>query len=469
MSYQVDKQSTASSDINLSLEVPSAYCSLLDTLEQNGFESWLVGGFVRDSLRQIKPHDCDIATQAPWQQVETLCQKQGYKTYQTGIQHGTLSVNVGNAIVEVTTFRKESSYSDHRHPDSVEFVDSIITDLARRDFTINAMAYHPKRGLYDPFGGREDLISKTIRCVGDPCKRFDEDALRIMRALRFSAQLGFTLEGKTEEALFLQRSLLKDIAVERISAEIEKMLCASNIAPVLLRYVDVLGCIIPELVSMKNFDQRTPYHVYDVLEHTAHVVEYTRPQPTLRWAALFHDSGKPQTFSVDEQGIGHMYGHPEVSESIFLRAAKQLRLPKRLSQDVALLIRYHDTFPEPTEKSVRTLYRHLNCRDDLFYDICNLMRADSRSQAPWTQSRLQTIDEIEACFNRMQNEHAVFSVKDLAVSGNDIIACGIEPGPCVGTILEQLCKDVEEKRTQNTRAALIARTREIIQSTQENG
>lgn len=464
MNHCPDSQFNTSNDTSISFEVPAACCELIDMLEQSGFESWIVGGFVRDSLRHITPHDCDIATQATWQQTEALCHKQGFPAYQTGIKHGTLSVNVEGTVVEVTTYRKESAYSDHRHPDTVEFVDSIVTDLSRRDFTINAMAYHPTRGLCDPFDGRGDLKNHLVRCVGNPYCRFDEDALRIMRALRFASQLGYSLESKTEEALFAQIELLDHIAVERITTELTKMLCGQGIADVLLRYVDVLGHIMPDLLAMKNFDQRTPYHIYDVLEHTAHVVEYSDPQPTIRWAALFHDAGKPQTFTLDDQGVGHMYGHPEVSEKLFLQAAKKLRLPRKMVHDAALLIRYHDTFPEPTEKSVRKLYRRLDCRDDLFHAICNLMRADSRSQAPWTQGRLKTIDTIETCFSRMRNEKAFFSIKDLAISGNDIIACGVEPGPFVGAILDQLTHDIEEARIENTRDALLARTRELIRN-----
>ena len=464
MKHEEHTTRVASSDPSVTFEVPAAAQKLLSVLESAHFESWLVGGFVRDSLRNTTPHDCDIATQAPWQQTETLCQQAGFPTYQTGIKHGTLSVNVEGSIIEVTTFRKEGSYSDHRHPDSVEFVDSITTDLARRDFTINAMAYHPTRGLYDPFDGRTDLAHGTIRCVGDAPTRFDEDALRIVRALRFAAQLGFALEPTTEAALYDKQDLLGVVAVERITTELEKMICGDFIKDVLMRYLDVIGLILPELLPMKGFDQRTPYHIYDVLEHTAHVVSYSRPQPTIRWAALFHDAGKPATFSVDEKGIGHMYGHPEVSETLFLQAAKRLRLPRQLTNNAALLIRYHDTFPAPTKKSVRKLYRRLNYSDDLFYAMCNLMRADSRSQAPWTQTRLATIDSIEQCFTRMREEEEFFSVKDLAINGNDVIGCGIPAGPKVGAILDQLMHEVEEEALKNTRDALLARTRELMQT-----
>lgn len=454
--------SSISSDPSISFEVPAAAQELLSVLEGAHFESWLVGGFVRDSLRNTTPHDCDIATQAPWQQTEMLCNQAGFPTYQTGIKHGTLSVNVEGSIIEVTTFRKEGSYSDHRHPDCVEFVDSITTDLARRDFTINAMAYHPMRGLYDPFDGRTDLANGIIRCVGDARTRFDEDALRIVRALRFAAQLGFTLEPATEAALCDKQDLLRVVAVERIATELEKMICKDHIKDVLIRYIDIIGLILPELLPMKDFNQRTPYHIYDVLEHTAHVVSYSNPQPTVRWAALFHDSGKPTTFTLDEKGIGHMYGHSEASESLFLQAAKRLRLPRQLTNNAALLIRYHDTFPAPTKKSVRKLYRRLNYDDGLFYSMCNLMRADARSKAPLAKTRLATIDGIEQCFTHMRVEEEVFSVKDLAINGNDIISCGVHAGPKIGALLDQLTSEVEEEAIKNTRDALIARTRELL-------
>lgn len=453
---------TAAPSRNTHFVVPPAARDVLTTLEAGGYEAWLVGGFVRDALRGVAAHDIDIATNAPWQQTKRLCAKQGFAVLETGTRHGTVTVVTQNTALEVTTFRTDGSYQDHRHPNKVRFVQTINEDLARRDFTINAMAYHPHRGLLDPFGGQHDLAQHLIRCVGNPHERFDEDALRIMRGIRFASQLSFTLEPTTEQAAFAAAQSLDQVAGERLAAELEQMLCGSAVRPALMRYVDIVGVIIPALLPMKGLDQRTRWHVYDVLEHTAYVIENTPPDPLARWAALFHDTGKPDTFVVDEEGIGHMPGHPVVSVEHLRAAAKRLRFSNKLLHNLTLLVRFHDDHPAPTRKSVRKLFVKLEGDEYLFHVMCDLMRADALGQAPFSRKRTHTIDEVEAVFNEMLAEERCFSLKDLPVTGTDIMTFGIPQGPEVGRILRTLFDAVINEQVKAEREELLAYTQGLI-------
>ena len=273
------------------LPVPPQARRVIEVLEAAGFEAWCVGGFVRDSLLGRPVSDIDIACSALWPQTEEACLAAGMRVHRTGEKHGTVTVVCDDAAFEVTTFRVDGAYSDARHPDEVRFVRSLKEDLARRDFTINALAYHPLRGLADPFGGLEDARRGIIRTVGDPAQRFGEDALRILRACRFSSQLGFSLDGATYQAMLEGKRGLLRVSSERITAELQKLLLGGNVRDALLQTVDVLSAVLPELVAMKGFDQCTPYHCHDVLEHTARAVAGTPPYPLVRWAALFHDMG----------------------------------------------------------------------------------------------------------------------------------------------------------------------------------
>ncbi len=442
--------------------VPPAARAVLAAIEAGGYEAWLVGGFVRDALRGVAAHDIDIATSAPWQQTQHLCEEAGFAVLETGTRHGTVTVIASNTAFEVTTYRTDGSYRDHRHPDEVQFIQSIDEDLARRDFTINAMAYHPDRGLLDPFDGGRDLEQGLIRCVGNPRDRFAEDALRIVRGVRFASQLAFTLEPHTEQAAFAAAPSLDAVAGERLAGELELMLCGKAIRPTLMRYVDILGVIIPALLPMKGFDQRTRWHIYDVLEHTAYVVENTPPDPVARWAALFHDTGKPDTFVVDEEGIGHMPGHPLVSVEHLQASAKRLRFSNKLLHTLTLLVRFHDNHPAPTRKSVRKLFVKLEGDEFLFHTMCDLMRADALGQAPFSHERTKTIDEVEAVFNEMIAEERCFSLKDLPVNGTDIMALGVPQGPEVGRILRALFDAVLNEQVQAEREELLAYAREII-------
>jgi len=427
----------------------------LKVLEDAGFEAWFVGGYVRDALLGRTRGDVDMACSAMWQDTKRVCEAAGFKVYETGTQHGTLTVIVDGLPLEITTFRREEGYSDHRHPDVITFVGSIEEDLARRDFTINALAYHPERGLVDPFGGMDDLRAGIIRCVGNAQLRFSEDALRTLRALRFASQLGFQIEDSTNEALFRYAQDLTMVSGERVRVEVEKMICGQDIRRILLDYIDVLGIVIPELMPMKGFQQRSRYHIYDVLEHTAVVVENTPPEPLVRWAALFHDSGKPDTFTLDDEGVGHMYGHQKVSAVHMKASAKRLHFSRKLEHELNLLILYHDLRPENTRRDISNLFKRLEYSPRLFHTMCHIMRADALGQAPFCHVRVGLTDEIEAHFNRLQDEGVCFSLADLPINGADVKGMGVLEGPLVGAVLEMTLHAVMDEEIEQSREACL--------------
>ena len=443
-------------------ELPTPVLTVLSFLEDAGFEAWLVGGFVRDALRGVVPHDADITTNAHWEDVKELALDHGCAVYETGTQHGTITVICDSYPIEVTTYRSEGAYDDHRHPSSVTFVSSLEEDLARRDFTINAMAYHPVRGLRDPFDGQHDLHHGIIRCVGNPTERFQEDALRVMRALRFASQLSFVMAPDTERAVFAKAHTLPEVAGERLAVELERLLCGEDVRRVLLRYTDILSVIIPQLQVMKGFDQHSRWHVYDVLEHTAHVVENTPPEPLVRWAALFHDAGKPDTFFRDKNGVGHMPGHPIASIEHLHACAKRLHFSRKRLHDLELLVRFHDDHPAPNRNGVRMLYAKLEENDRLFHVMCDLMRGDALGQAPFSHKRVFTINEVEHLFNTMKEQGECLSVHDLPIDGKDLIEIGVEEGPQVGLLLGEVFAAVSKETLEPERDVLLAYARKLI-------
>lgn len=443
-------------------DIPPIAKQAINLLEEAGYEAWLVGGFVRDALLN-RPFtgDIDIATSAHPDQSSTLFRAQGHSVFETGIKHGTITVVIDQTPLEITTYRSEGTYRDHRHPDSVTFVRSIEDDLSRRDFTINAMAYHPTRGLVDPYGGQTDCQTQIIRCVGVPSVRFEEDALRVLRALRFASQLGFNIEDATSQAIFQYAPDLVRVSPQRLFAELDKLLCGIAVHATIMRYVDALAAVLPELIPMKGLDQKTRYHIYDVLEHTVYVIENIPPYSLGRWAALFHDMGKPDTFFVDEHGAGHMHGHPEVSVEHLYRVADRLRFPKKMTHDLELLVRYHDTRPTATEKSVRKLYTRMEERDDLMRVMFDLMRADALSQAPFCHKRVGLTNEVEQLYLTMRRNAGLFSPDDLPINGDDLIALGLAEGPEIGKALDILFHAVLNDEVALNREALLERARRL--------
>ncbi|MBQ3562784.1 MAG: tRNA nucleotidyltransferase, partial [Clostridia bacterium] len=280
----------------------------LNKLIAAGYEAFIVGGCIRDILRQKAPSDYDITTSAEPEQTKAVFE--GEKIIETGLKHGTVTLLKDGMPLEITTYRIDGAYADNRRPTSVQFTKSLTEDLARRDFTINAMAFSKKTGIVDPFGGEADLQNKIIRSVGDADRRFNEDALRLMRAIRFASVLGFKIEEKTKISIFKNKNLLKNISSERIAAELVKLLCGKNAKQIIIDYFEVLEVILPEISQMKNFNQNNPHHIYPLLEHTAIAVENTPAEPPLRLAMLLHDCGKPDALTIDERGVSHFYGHP---------------------------------------------------------------------------------------------------------------------------------------------------------------
>lgn len=428
---------------------------ILTRLEQAGFPAYAVGGCVRDTLLGRVPEDWDVTTAARPEQVSALF---AGHCIPTGLRHGTVTVRQDGLSVEVTTFRADGPYSDHRRPDAVYFSDSLAEDLARRDLTVNAMAMDVRGDITDLYGGRDDLRRGILRCVGDPDRRFDEDALRIMRTLRFAAVLGFTVEARTAAALHRCAPLLRDIAAERLLTEMDRLLCGAYVLPVLLAYPDVLGVFLPELLPCVGLDQRNRHHLYDVWEHTVRSVAAIPPEPVLRWAMLLHDVGKPICFTVDGRGVGHFYGHPKVSAALAGEICRRLRMDKRTAHEIVTLVRWHDRDIPRTEKAIARAVHQLE--EDTFRRLLAIKRADNLAQHPDYRGRLTEIDRAEVILDGLLAKQACFSLRDLAVNGGDLLALGLR-GPTVGHTLNALLEQVLDGTLPNERGALLDAVRRL--------
>lgn len=437
--------------------MPQEVRSLLARLESAGYQGWTVGGCVRDTLRGAVPSDWDVTTDARPERVMALF---GERAIPTGLKHGTVTVCAGETHVEVTTFRRDGTYSDHRRPDAVQFSSSLEEDLARRDLTVNAMAMDLRGHICDPFGGQEDLSRRVLRCVGGPLRRLDEDALRIMRTLRFAAVLGFAIEPDTSAALHRRAPLLADIAAERILVEMNKLLTGEYMASVLLAYPDVLGVFLPELLPCVGFDQRNVHHCYDVWTHSVYAAAAIAPDAVLRWAMLLHDIGKPDCFTVDEHGTGHFYGHPARSAELAEAICRRLRMDKKSAQRIVTLVRWHDRDIPRTEKAVARAARQLG--EDTLRQLLAVKRADNRAQSPLCRGRAADIDRAEAILDDLLARQSCFSLRELAVRGNDLTALGLR-GPAVGEALQKLLDAVMDGSVPNERPALLALAQKLIQ------
>ena len=440
---------------DLTLPLPDFAAEALRVIEQAGFEGWCVGGFVRDALIGRPLHDVDIACSAHWTQTQAAFEQAGYTTHETGTAHGTLTVVVDGHAIEVTTYRTDGAYSDGRHPEQVSFVQSIEEDLARRDFTINAMAYHPTRGICDPFDGLSDIEAHIIRTVGDPLDRVREDHLRILRACRLASELGFSIERETYKRMKRAKTLMLDLPAERIRHELERLLLGEYVHDALIGTVDVLAGVLPELIAMKGFDQHTPYHIYDVLEHTAYVVHYAPATPLARWTALLHDIGKPAAF-FQEEGRGHFFGHARLSVIIAKPILERLKFSPLLQENILLLIKMHDVAIEPTTAGVkRALHRHFNDDVPLFETLCAIKRADTAAQAPRCSNRAEIARQLSAVLAEVLENDQAFSLSQLAIDGSDVMrTCALGPGPAVGALLDAALDAVIEGRVPNEREAL---------------
>ena len=430
--------------------VPQPVREMLALLRESGHTPYLVGGCVRDLLRGAEPDDYDMTSDARPEEVMALF---GADAHPTGLMHGTVTLVRGGFAVEHTTERCDGAYRDSRHPESVRFTSSIEEDLARRDFTVNAIALSPEGTLVDPFGGQADLSAGVLRCVGDPARRFGEDALRILRLLRFASVLGFSVEENTARAARERRDGLRAIAHERVYAELNKLLCGEHAAAVLLEYPDILGVVLPEILPCVGFDQHNRHHCYDVWGHTAHAVAAAPPDPILRWAMLLHDLGKPQCFTLDEQGVGHFHGHHRPSAEMAESICRRLRFDKATAQRICLLVRYHDRPIPLTERAIRRAMNQLGV--DGLRQLCAVKRADNLAQHPDYRGRQQEIDRGEAIMEELLAKDACFSLKQLAVNGQDMLALGLQ-GPAIGKMLQALLDAVIDGAVENERNALLS-------------
>ena len=435
----------------IALSLPLWAEEALRILSSAGYEAYTVGGCVRDALLGRPVHDVDVTTNATPLQVKDAFQ--GFSVIETGIKHGTVTVMIHGEPVEITTYRTESAYTDGRHPDSVAFGCSLEEDLSRRDFTVNAMAYHPAEGLVDRFGGREDLALRRIRCVGDPETRFREDALRVLRALRFSSQLDFSIDPPTDRAITALAPRVALVSAERICAELSRMLTGKRAGEILRNHPRELGVVIPELLPLIGFDQHNYHHCHDVLNHTAAVVEATPPILHLRLAALFHDIAKPLCLSLDGEGVGHFYGHAAQSAEIAERVLHRLRFDNRTTERVVTLIRHHDGVIPPDKKSVKRKLARLG--REVFTDLVALQRADCLGLSPAYRDRLTVYDSLLRIAREIEEENACLTLRTLAVNGNDLMALGYE-GKAIGKALQALLDAVIAEEVANERDALLA-------------
>lgn len=424
---------------------------VLRQLNMRGFEAFIVGGCVRDMLRGEIPHDWDITTNALPEEMQAVFAND--RLILTGLQHGTLTVVVDDLPIEVTTYRVDGSYSDHRHPDQVVFSPSLQEDLARRDFTINAMAYHPETGLVDPFLGQKDLSDGIIRCVGDPLRRFDEDALRIMRALRFASTLSFAIHPDTADALHKMASLLNTVAAERIYHELKRMICGDGIAAVMTDYPDVLAQIIPEITAMQACEQRHPCHDGDVYAHTVKTVAAADKDAILRLTMLFHDAGKPLCRTTDEDGCDHFYGHPKLSAKLAVDRLSALKAERHTIDTVEKLILHHDCRFPITKPLIKRWLNRLG--EENFIRLIAVQKADTAGLVPAiARERLPEFEQMEALLSQVLQEDSCFSLKQLAVNGRDLMALGIN-GKTVGDWLDRLLSEVIEERLANDKQVLL--------------
>lgn len=436
----------------MNLPLSPGAAKALALLQAAGYEAWIVGGCVRDALLGLPPKDYDLTTSALPEETQRVFA--AYPRIETGLRHGTVTVLLEGEPLEITTYRVDGVYSDARHPDGVTFTRSLRQDAARRDFTINAMAYAPGQGLQDFFGGQADLAQGTIRAVGRAETRFHEDALRILRALRFASVLDFTLEGETARAARACAPLLAAVSAERVSGELGKLLCGKAAGRVLRDYPDVLGGVLPEILPMVGLDHRNPHHCYDVWTHTTVAVDHVPPELPLRLAMLLHDIGKPDTFSLGEDGQGHFYGHPRRSVELAEGILSRLRFPRRTRERVLTLVRYHDAVLEESPQRVRRWLNKLG--PEVFFDLLAIQGGDAAAQAPAYCTRLDHLRRLETLARQVLDQAPCLTVRDLAVGGEDLLALGYR-GPAIGRALRALLDQVLSETVSNEKNALLQR------------
>lgn len=442
----------------MTMDMPKNVDIAINLLQSAGFEAYAVGGCVRDSLLGKTPNDWDITTSAKPEDMKSVFAD--FHCIDTGIKHGTVTVVIDGEPLEITTFRLDGEYEDNRHPKSVTFTSDLGADLGRRDFTVNAMAYSKMTGTVDLFGGQNDLKNKIIRCVGDPDRRFNEDALRILRALRFASALDFEIEEKTAQSLLKNRALLGNISEERIAKELLKLVCGKGAKRILTDFAPVLFEILPELQPMYKNSHDNPHHCYDIYEHTLIAVESIDPEPTLRFAMLLHDCGKPAVKKFDENGVAHFYGHQRISAEISAQILTRLKVSNKFRDEILFLVSNHDRWElyENTEKMPRYLSKF---GLDGVLNLLKVMRADVLAQSPEYRYRLDQIADAEEIAKNLAAQKPCLSLSELQINGRTLMDIGIPQGRKLGAVLAQLLDEVIDGVTKNTQEALTTRAREI--------
>ncbi|MBQ6889585.1 MAG: HD domain-containing protein [Oscillospiraceae bacterium] len=441
------------------MKLPQSVTNCIAALEQAGFEAWCVGGCVRDYLLGLAPQDFDLCTDATPEEMHRVFAP--YPLVTAGEKHGTVGVIFGKEVVEITTYRCDGAYSDSRHPDQVTFVRSLKEDLARRDFTVNAMAYSPSQGLRDPFGGQADLAKGLLRAVGNAAARFQEDALRILRGMRFAAKLGLRVEKATFQAMLQEKGRLDSLARERVFSELTKLLLAAK-AEDLLQFSPMIVQVIPELEVAMGFDQHSPHHAYDIYTHICHVVEASPKETVLRWAALLHDVGKAATYAPDETGRGHFYGHAKVGAAMAEEILLRLKAPTDLRTQVCQLISRHMTLLEPDKKLLRRRLSQYGVEG--VQNLLALQKADFGSKGVIGDDPDPGFGEIARLIEELLAEDACLSLKDLAVTGSDLMALGFRPGKALGDCLNKLLAAVLDEQAPNEKEALLALAQKELQA-----
>lgn len=436
--------------------IPQFVRTALDRLNECGYEGYIVGGCVRDSLLGKKPHDYDVCTNCtPDKMLEVFA---NFRTIETGLKHGTLTVLIEGEPVEITCYRSDGEYIGHRKPAQVTFESSLEEDLKRRDFTVNAMAYSPKEGLIDLYGGQGDLEKGIIKCVGEPEKRFDEDALRILRGLRFSSCLGFEIEEKTSKAILEQRELLKSISAERIASELKKLLCGKGARKILLDYREVIAVFIPELRESFDFRQNNPHHFLDVYGHICLSVENVRPQWQMRLTMLLHDIGKPLAKTTDDNGVDHFKGHQKISADLAAPILKRFKISNELYDRVMLIIPIHDIHIGTKKKNIKKWLNRLG--EQGLRDLIEVKRADKLGQNPkMTGEELQNLVTTESLVDEIIANAEPYSVKDLKINGFDLINLGFK-GKEIGDILSAVLEMVIDGKLENEKDILLKYAKE---------
>lgn len=442
----------------MKITLPRKVLLIINNLQLHGYEAFAVGGCVRDSILARRPEDWDITTSARPDEIKKMFRR----TVDTGIEHGTVTVLIGKDSFEVTTYRVDGVYEDGRHPKEVRFTSRLEEDLQRRDFTINAMAYNDDVRLVDVFGGMRDLNHHLIRCVGDPKERFSEDALRILRAVRFSAQLNFPIEPYTAEAVKEMAPSLERISAERIQTELVKLLVSPH--PERIRDAYELGItkvILPEWDAMAGVEQNTPHHKYDVAEHTIRAMKYVKRDKILRLTMLFHDMGKPSVKTTDEEGKDHFKGHALVSEEIARRVMRRLKFDNDTVKKVTRLVCYHDYRVEATEKNVRRAMNRIGV--DLFPYYLAVRMADAKAQSPYRRrEKIENIVAMRRLYQEALEKEDCVTLRQLAVSGRDLMDLGMQPGREIGSMLSELLEYVIDDPERNRKETLCGYVKEKL-------